>query len=171
MGAGLLPGSTGSSWEKMRRIERPGQDSSIRHRTKKAGMQSEQKQAELLLQSRLARPKGFAARTIAARTTNMKAARESGRDWRKPRGHQSGLCCPEATGWADTSPLSFQLQPCMSCSWQADCIPPTERKAVRMSAMHAASPPLPPRAAFRSLTERTFSAEKILCRSIESMML
>lgn len=43
MGAGLLPGSTGSSWEKMRRIERPGQDSSIRHRTKKAGMQSEQK--------------------------------------------------------------------------------------------------------------------------------
>ena len=34
MGAGLLPGSTGSSWEKMRRIERPGQDSSIRHRSK-----------------------------------------------------------------------------------------------------------------------------------------
>lgn len=79
MGAGLLPGSTGSSWEKMRRIERPGQDSSIRRRTKKAGMLSE-KQPELLLQSRLARPKGFAARTIAAITTNMKAARESGRD-------------------------------------------------------------------------------------------
>ena len=34
MGAGLLPGSTGSSWEKMRRIERSGQDSSIRHRSK-----------------------------------------------------------------------------------------------------------------------------------------
>jgi hypothetical protein len=60
----------------------------------------------MLLQSRLARPKGFAARAIAVRTTNMKAARESGRGWRKPRGHQSGLCCPEATGWADTSPLS-----------------------------------------------------------------
>lgn len=41
MGAGLLPGSTGLSWEKMRRIERPGQDSSIRHRTKKAGLPSE----------------------------------------------------------------------------------------------------------------------------------
>lgn len=100
----------------------------------------------------------------------MKAAREYGRDWRKPRGHKSGLCCPEATGWADTSPLSFQLQSCMSCSWQADCIPPTERKAVRMFAMHAASPPLPLRAAFRSLAERTFSAEQILRRSIETMM-